>query len=80
MFAKTLKILGYTLLYAAIALIFFGYASKLYFQGFSALRDLLNPYNITNYLAVVITLAPGLALIWVSGWLKTKSQNNEVEK
>ncbi len=33
--------------------------------GFSAVQELMSPFNITNYIAIVITLAPGLgALAW----------------
>jgi len=33
--------------------------------GFSALQELMSPFNVVNWIAVVITVAPGLgALAW----------------
>jgi hypothetical protein len=33
--------------------------------GFSAVRELMDPFNLKNYAAMVITLAPGIAaLMW----------------
>lgn len=68
-----LKVFAYTWLTAAVLLILGGIVGTWMKGGFSAVQDLLSPFNIVNYIVTIITLAPGLgALAWVEK-LKEKS-------
>ena len=53
-------------------IILLGYISILYYQGFGKLQEILNPFNPWNYLAVVITLAPGIAAFMIAKKLRQK--------
>ena len=60
-----LKGVGYIWLTAAVLLIFAGILGTWMKDGFSAAQDLLSPFNVTNWIVAVITLAPGLgAIAW----------------
>ena len=41
--------------------------------GFSAVQDLLSPFNVANWVVTVITRAPGLSALAWAGKLKAKS-------
>lgn len=67
-----LKVFGYIWLTSAVLLILAGIAGTWMKGGFSAVQDLLSPFNIVNWVVTVITLAPGLgALVWADN-LKVK--------
>ncbi len=70
--ATTLIVLGKIWLYAATALIALGYASIWWFEGFGKLQETLSPFNILNFLAVVILLAPGLGLLKLGKHLRNR--------
>jgi len=60
-----LKVFGYIWLTAAVLLILAGIAGTWMKGGFSAVQELLSPFNVVNWIVTVITLAPGLgALAW----------------
>lgn len=60
-----LKVFGYIWLTGAVLLIFAGIAGIWMKGGFSAVQQLLSPFNVVNWIVTVITLAPGLgALAW----------------
>ena len=68
-----LKVFGYVWLTAAVLLILAGIAGTWMKGGFSAVQELLSPFNVVNWIVTVITLAPGLgALAWAEN-LKSKS-------
>lgn len=68
-----LKVFAYIWLTAAVLLIFAGIAGTWMKDGFSAVQDLLSPFNVVNWVVTVITVAPGLgALAWAEK-LKTKN-------
>ena len=68
-----LKGFGYVWLTLAGLLILAGIAGTWMKGGFSAVQDLLSPFNIVNWIVTFITLAPGLgALAWADK-LKIKS-------
>ena len=50
-------------LWAAATLILLGYASIWWFEGFGKLQEVLNPFNVWNVIAVILTLAPGFGLL-----------------
>jgi hypothetical protein len=60
---KALKIAGMIYLFLAGIVILIGYASITYFQGVGVLLEILSPFNVWNFIAVVVTLAPGLIML-----------------
>ncbi|MBL4750274.1 MAG: hypothetical protein JKX71_06790 [Amylibacter sp.] len=72
-FAKMVRVLGYVLLYLAIAVIGFGLITTWWFNGFGALMEVLNPFNVVNFIVTAVTLAPGILLIWASDKIKERS-------
>jgi hypothetical protein len=69
---KTLRMIGMILTFLGLALISIGYASILYNKGFFALRDIMSPFNLWNWIAVLITLAPGIFFLQWSEKIKEK--------
>jgi len=60
-----LKIFGYMWVSLGAGLILIGIAGTWMKGGFSAVQDLMSPFNVINWGFMVITLGPGLgALIW----------------
>ena len=60
-----LKVFGYLWTTLAVIAILIGYAGVWMKSGFSAVQELLSPFNVINWVVTVITLAPGLgALAW----------------
>lgn len=60
-----LNIFGYIWVTLGVVLILIGIAGTWMKGGFSAVQDLMSPFNVINWGVMVITLAPGLgALIW----------------
>lgn len=69
-----LKVFGYIWLTAAVILILAGIAGVWMKGGFSAVQELLSPYNVANFVVTVVTLAPGYgALVWAE---KLKAKNS----
>lgn len=60
------KILGYIWLCAASLLIAAGIIGVFLKEGFSGVQDLMSPFNVLNYLLIMITLAPGIGLVMLS--------------
>ena len=65
-FATFCKVLGYVWLVAAGIVIFIGIVGVWMKEGFSGVQQLLSPFNIANWLITVITLAPGIGLLFLS--------------
>ena len=62
-----LKALAYVWLSAATVLILAGYYGVWMKGGFSAVQELLSPFNVVNWLVTILTLAPGfVALAWAN--------------
>ena len=78
--AKIAKIAGTVWLVIAAAVIAFGYGSILYFEGWTTLQEVASPFNMWNYVAIMITLAPGVALLQWSERLSRHKQETEKEK
>lgn len=67
-----LKAFGYIWLTATVLLILAGIAGTWMKGGFSAVQQLLSPFNVVNWIVTVLTVAPGIgALAWAEK-LKTK--------
>lgn len=60
--ARIARIAGTLLGCAGGALVVVGWIGIAYTQGLAALRDHLSPFNIIGWLAVLVTLAPGIGL------------------
>ncbi len=72
--ATATKILGYVWLVLASLLILAGILGVWIKEGFSGVQDLLSPFNLVNWIATVITLAPGIGLLKISEKLQGKVQ------
>ncbi|MGR3174787.1 MAG: hypothetical protein ACUZ8N_09335 [Candidatus Scalindua sp.] len=71
------KVLGYIWLVVAGLLILVGIAGVWMKEGFSGVQDLLSPFNVVNYIAMVIVLVPGIGLLKLSGKLQSKVQTRK---
>ena len=70
--ATVSKIIGYIWLVLAGPLILVGIYGVWMKEGFSGVQNLMSPFNVTNYIVMIITLAPGIGLLVLSEKLKTK--------
>jgi cytochrome bd-type quinol oxidase subunit 2 len=62
---RAARIFGRVWLTLAFALILFGYGATWYLRGWAAMQELSSPWNVWNFIAVGVTVAPGiLALKW----------------
>ena len=68
--ATLCKVLGYVWLTIAVIVIFIGIVGVWMKEGFSGVQQLLNPFNIANWLITVITFAPGIGLLILSDKLR----------
>lgn len=60
---RLLRAVGKLWIAAAFAVILIGYGSIWFFKGFSALLEVLSPWNVVNLIAVALTFAPGIVLL-----------------
>lgn len=72
--ARIVTFLGRVLLIGGCALIMVGLAGIAMKQGLWAALEMLSPFNLVNFIAMVITLAPGVALIAWGEKLKEKQR------
>lgn len=70
--SKVLQVVGVGWLIVAGLVIVLGYGMVLWQQGFWALAEMLSPWNIINYVVVMLTLAPGVAILMVADRMKAK--------
>ena len=66
------KVLGYIWLGVTGLIIVVGIAGVWMREGFSGVQDLLSPFNMVNYIAMAITLIPGIVLLKLSENLRSK--------
>jgi hypothetical protein len=60
-----LKVFGYIWVTLGVIAILIGIAGTWMKGGFSAVQELMSPFNVVNWVVMVITLAPGFgALTW----------------
>ncbi len=71
------KALGYIWLMVTGILIFGGIGAIWMKEGFSGVQDLLSPFNVVNYIAMVIALIPGIVLLKLSKSLQRKIQTRK---
>jgi hypothetical protein len=72
--ATAFKFLGYIWIVLAGLFILAGIIGVWIGEGFSAVRNLLSPFNVINYAVTIITLAPGIGLLMLSDKLQKKSE------
>ena len=70
--AKIVHILGWTWIAVAGFVIIAGYVMILFKEGLGALWETLSPHNISNFVAIVLTLAPGLVLLQLAKAIQLK--------
>jgi hypothetical protein len=66
--------LGYFLLGVGATLIVVGYAIILSEDGFDGLAARLSPLNVIGWVGDILTLAPGLGLLWLGRKLRDRSE------
>ncbi len=71
------KVLGYIWLVVTGLIIVVGIAVVWMREGFSGVQDLLSLSNVVNYIAMAITLIPGIVLLKLSKSLQRKVQTRE---
>ena len=59
---RTLIIIGKTWLWVAGAFIVLGHLSIIYFDGLGKFWETVSPFNIANWLVVLLALLPGILL------------------
>jgi hypothetical protein len=74
LFGKVLKLLGYVYLFLAIAFILMNLYVVWVNEGFSVVQEILSPFNITNWVVTILTIAPGYLLLIISNWVGNRSQ------
>lgn len=45
-----------------------------YFEGFSKVHEIMSPFNVVNFIAVLITLAPGISAHMLAERLEAKTR------
>lgn len=43
-----------------------------YYEGFSRVQEILSPFNVWNFIAVIITVAPGLGAYFLADYLERR--------
>jgi hypothetical protein len=66
---RVIRVVGFILLAVGLLLIAAGCALEFSRHGWAGLRELLSPFDIRSVLAVVLSLAPGLVLVWIGDFL-----------
>jgi hypothetical protein len=67
-----LRIFGIAWLALGSLLILAGIAGTFMSEGFGAVQALMSPFNVINYVAIAVTLAPGIGALMWSDKLKQK--------
>ncbi|MFG3591285.1 hypothetical protein [Bradyrhizobium sp. RDI18] len=75
--AKALRLMGTVWLCAAGLLIVSSHLVVLHLDGFWALVNLLNPWNVANMLTLDLTAAPGLLLHMAADQLTTTAGSSQ---
>ncbi len=52
-----------------------------YYEGFSRVQEIMSPFNIWNFIMVMITVSPGLGALLLANHLEQKKRSEEpIEK
>jgi len=60
--AKIARVLAWTWMVLAAIVVLLSYAVTWYSDGFWAFQERISPYNVRNYIAILIIFAPGYTL------------------
>ena len=66
MLARVLRICGLVWVYLAAAIILLSYGFILVQSGIWEFWRIVSPWNIWNWIAVLLTVSPGFFLIWLA--------------
>ena len=69
---KTLRIVGQAWIALIALLIMASYLAIAYFDGWSRLIEIADPFNLINDIAILVALAPGVALLLIGERLQSK--------
>lgn len=64
--AKICKVIGYIWLYLAAGFIILNTVLIWYYSGFGRVQEIFSPFNFVNFIAVGISAAPGIGLLYLS--------------
>ena len=73
--AAFFRVLGYLWLAVAGVVIVMGIIGVEIKGGFSTIQKLLSPFNLTNLVVTLITLAPGIGLLIIADILRQKTKS-----
>ena len=73
----TLRVLGYVWIVAALVLILAGTIGVLIRDGFWEAMWFFSPFNFWNFLAIILTLAPGVAFLEIARRLSDRATHNQ---
>lgn len=48
-----------------------------YYEGFSKVQEIMSPFNVWNFIMVMITLSPGIGALLLANHLEQKKQSKE---
>jgi len=68
--AKIVRAVATVYMTAALVAIAVGYAGIIWFRGWAAFLDVISPFNFFNFIAAVVTLAPGIGLLLLADKLE----------
>ena len=71
------KVLGWVWLVLAALLILAGTIGIWMSKGFHGVQELLSPFNVSNYLVMFITIAPGVSLLMLSEKITKQSSRGD---
>lgn len=66
-FAKVWFVLAFLFIVGNLVLVW-------YFEGFSKVQKIMSPFNVVNFIAVLITLAPGISAHMLAERLEAKKR------
>jgi hypothetical protein len=70
-----LRVFGYIWTTLAVLAIVAGIAGVWMKGGFSAVQELMSPFNVLNWIVMIVTLAPGIgALMWANSLSERNKQ------
>ena len=72
MFTKILKVFSKVWFVLAGLFIAGNLVLVWYFEGFTKVQEIMSPFNIVNYIVVLITLAPGIGAHMLAEYLEKK--------
>jgi len=72
---KVVAVAGWILLIGAGILVLGSYATIIIRDGWSTFFEIASPFNLLNWLAVLVTLAPGMGLIYLGARLQGRSHD-----